>query len=239
MSGESRHLFLALTLHLSRWGLSGATTARPPCRTRPPGPASSTSTWYSWGARSTFPLGLEKNCSRLEKLKNIYKIINLQKVAHQLKLDIDDKFIQTLKRVTQVSLSLLSLSLTELIRSLEWVWGTAPWQTVASSTFSSSIWQSLTFSLANNSRYAELSLQGKLKSFLWTQQILFQNICLRSVLFKVQSLQNINKYSENLQSLQVGVQVLPHYLQPEVRGENVAETVDNDNVVARLRDKLS
>ena len=160
-------------------------------------------------------------------------------MAHQLKLDIDDKFIQTLKRVTQVSLSLLSLSLTELIRSLEWVWGTAPWQTVASSTFSSSIWQSLTFSLANNSRYAELSLQGKLKSFLWTQQILFQNICLRSVLFKVQSLQNINKYSENLQSLQVGVQVLPHYLQPEVRGENVAETVDNDNVVARLRDKLS
>ena len=58
-------------------------------------------------------------------------------------------------------------------------------------------------------------------------------------MFKVQSLQNINKYSENLQSLQVGVQVLPHYLQPEVRGKNEAQIVDNDNVVARLRDKVS
>ena len=62
---------------------------------------------------------------------------------------------------------------------------------------------------------------------------------MRSVLFKVQSLQNINKYSENLRSLQVGVQVLPHYLQPEVRGETEVQIVDNDNVVARLRDKVS
>ena len=30
-------------------------------------------------------------------------MINFSKVAHQLKLDIDDKFIQTLKSVTQVS----------------------------------------------------------------------------------------------------------------------------------------
>ena len=37
--------------------------------------------------------------------------------------------------------------------------------------------------------------------------------------FKVQTLHNINKYSENLQSLHIGnsVQVLPNYLQPEVR----------------------
>ena len=39
--------------------------------------------------------------------------------------------------------------------------------------------------------------------------------------FKVQTLHNINKYSENLQSLHIGnsVQVLPNYLQPEVRKE--------------------
>ena len=42
-------------------------------------------------------------------------------------------------------------------------------------------------------------------------------LCLMCLLLQVQTLHNINKYSENLQSLHIGnsVQVLPNYLQPE------------------------
>ena len=64
-------------------------------------------------------------------------------------------------------------------------------------------------------------------------------------LLKVQTLENINKYSDNLQSLQVGVHVLPHHLQPEVRrksetvNDDNEEDIDDDNLVARLRDKVS
>ena len=198
---ESRHLFITLDsqeLKISneklndvfRWGRSGVRIVRTRCRTRSPGSASSICRYCSrlqQTVRSTCRARLERNYSRLEnnllklkwKLLIQLKYFYSSKMAQQLNLDIDDKFIRTLKSVTQVSLSSLSLSLTEMIRSLEWVWGTAPWQTVASSTFSSSIWRNWTFSLANNSRYAELSLQGKLKEFLMntTNFFIWKHLC--------------------------------------------------------------
>ena len=48
----------------------------------------------------------------------------------------------------------------------------------------------------------------------WREEIITSWVC---VCCQVQTLHNINKYSDNLQSLHIGnsVQVLPNYLQPE------------------------